>query len=190
ISLFFLNVHGVQSNTFSIMGSVTFGLVVGVMLFMPYIKRNFGYRIAITLFQSLAVFALFMLAITEYYKAWTYALPVAIFFYIVRQPLMNAAGPMTSELVMYYVGKRNQELISALNASIWSGSWFVSMKLFGWLRRMEYPYVTIFLITVILYVIGVVWYAQLIRTYEKRLKKEAQNKEQKNFETMELARSR
>lgn len=190
ISLFFLNVHGVQSNTFSIMGSVTFGLVVGVMLFMPYIKRNFGYRIAITLFQSLAVFALFMLAITEYYKTWTYALPVAIFFYIVRQPLMNAAGPMTSELVMYYVGKRNQELISALNASIWSGSWFVSMKLFGWLRRMEYPYVTIFLITVILYVIGVVWYAQLIRTYEKRLKKEAQNKEQKNFETMELARSR
>lgn len=168
ISLFFLNVHGVQSGTFSMLGSITYGLVVGVMLFMPYIKRSFGYRVAITLFQSLAVLALLMLATTEYYKDWVYAVPVAIFFYIIRQPLMNAAGPMTSELVMYYVGKRNQEIISALNASIWSGSWFVSMKLFGWMRQMEFRYVTIFLITVVMYAIGVTWYATLIRTYERR----------------------
>jgi len=168
ISLFFLNVHGIQSGTFSVLGSITYGMVVAVMLFMPYIKRSFGYRVAITLFQSLAVLALLMLATTEYYKDWTYAVPLAIFFYIIRQPLMNAAGPMTSELVMYYVGKRNQEIISALNASVWSGSWFVSMKLFGWMRQMEFRYVTIFLITVVMYAIGVTWYATLIRTYERR----------------------
>lgn len=168
ISLFFLNVHGVQSGTFSVLGSITYGLVVGVMLFMPYIKRSFGYRVAITLFQSLAVLALFLLATTEYYQDWAYAVPLAIFFYIIRQPLMNAAGPMTSELLMYYVGKRNREIISALHASIWSGSWFVSMKLFGLMRQLSYPYVTIFLITVIMYAIGVAWYATLIRTYERR----------------------
>jgi len=168
ISLFFLNVHGIQSGTFSVMGSITYGLVVCVMLFMPYIKRSFGYRIAITLFQSLAVLALFLLATTEYYKDWIYAVPLAIFFYILRQPMMNAAGPMTSELIMYYVGKRNQEIISALNASIWSGSWFISMKLFGLMRQLEYRYVTIFLITVIMYAIGVIWYATIIRTYERR----------------------
>lgn len=168
ISLFFLNVHGVQSGTFSIMGSITYGMVVCVMLFMPYIKRSFGYRVAITLFQSLAVLALLLLATTEYYKDWVYAVPLATFFYILRQPLMNAAGPMTSELVMYYVGKRNQEIISALNASIWSGSWFISMKLFGLMRQLEYRYVTIFLITVIMYAIGVIWYATIIRTYERR----------------------
>jgi len=168
ISLFFLNVHGIQSGTFSVMGSITYGMVVCVMLFMPYIKRSFGYRIAITLFQSLAVLALFLLATTEYYKDWMYAVPLAIFFYILRQPLMNAAGPMTSELTMYYVGKRNQEIISALNASIWSGSWFISMKLFGLMRQLEYRYVTIFLITVAMYAIGVIWYASIIRTYERR----------------------
>ena len=168
ISLFFLNVHGVDSGTFSVMGSITYGMVVCVMLFMPYIKRSFGYRIAITLFQSLAVLALFLLATTEYYKDWVYAVPLATFFYILRQPLMNAAGPMTSELIMYYVGKRNQEIISALNASIWSGSWFISMKLFGLMRQLEYRYVTIFLITVAMYAIGVIWYATIIRTYERR----------------------
>ncbi len=168
INLFFLNIHGVESELFSILGATTYFLVAGVMLFMPFIKRRFGYRIAITLFQSMAVFALFMLATTEYYRDWSVALPVAIFFYIIRQPLMNAAGPMTSELVMYYVGKKNQEIMSALNASIWSGSWFISMKLFGWMRQQGLPYVQIFLITVLLYACGVTWYAFLIRSYRRR----------------------
>lgn len=168
INLFFLNIHNVQSGVFSIIGSATFSLVAVVMVFMPYIKRNFGYRIAITLFQSLSVFALLMLALTEYYNQWEYAVYVAIFFYVIRQPLMSAAGPMTSELIMYYVGKRNQEIMAALNASIWSGSWFVSMKLFQWLRILEFRYVSIFLITVLLYIIGVSWYAYLIYAYRKK----------------------
>ena len=168
ISLFFLKVHGISSKTFSLMGAATFFLVACVMVFMPFIRRRFGYKIAITLFQSLAVLALFILATTEYYKDWEYAAGIAILFYILRQPLMNAAGPMTSELTMYYVGKRNQEIISALNASIWSGSWFISMKLFGALRQQEFQYVSIFLITVAMYVVGVVWYAYLIRLYKKR----------------------
>lgn len=170
INLFFLNVHGMTSEQFSIMGAATFFLVASVMIFMPTIRRSFGYRIAITFFQSMAVLALFLLATTEYYKDWTYAIYIAAFFYIIRQPLMNAAGPMTSELTMYFVGKRNQEIIAALNASIWSGSWFVSMRIFGWLRQMEYRYVSIFLITVTLYIIGVLWYVWLIRAYEQQKK--------------------
>ena len=168
INLFFLNVHGVSSSTFSLLGSITYFMVVCVMIFMPTIKRKFGYRIAITLFQSLAIFALFMLAATEWYKDWSIALYVAIFFYIARQPLMNAAAPMTSELVMYYVGKRNQEIMSALNASIWSGSWFISMNLFSLMRKADFSYVSIFMITVGMYVIGVSWYAYLIKNYYKK----------------------
>lgn len=165
INLFFLNVHGVESGTFSLLGSTTYFLVVCVILLMPSIKRKFGYRIAITLFQSLAVFTLFMLAATEWYKDWSIAVYVAIFFYIARQPLMNAAAPMTSELMMYYVGKRNQEIISALNASIWSGSWFISMNLFSRMREADFSYSSIFMITVVLYIIGVAWYAYLIKQY-------------------------
>ena len=168
INLFFLKVHQVDSDTFSLLGSCTFVLVAIVMIFMPYIKRNFGYSIAITLFQSFSVVALFILATTEYYKDWEYAVYIAIAFYIIRQPLMSAAAPMTSELMLYYVGKRNQEIIAAINASLWSGSWFVSMKLFQWFRILDFAYVTIFLITVFLYIIGVSWYAYLIRAYKRK----------------------
>ncbi len=87
---------------------------------------------------------------------------------------MNAAAPMTSELIMYYVGKRNQEIMSALQASIWAGSWFISMKLFAWLRALDYRYVTIFLITVGLYMVGVTWYAFIIRSYERKRKTSTQ----------------
>ena len=168
INLFFLNVHGVQSETFSIMGATTFFLVVCVMVFMPAIRRRFGYHVAITLFQSFAILVLFLLAITEYIKDWAWAAYIAGFLYIIRQPLMNAAGPMTSEFTMYYVGKRNHEIISALNASIWSGSWFISTTLFSWMRQWDMRYVSIFLITVGLYVVGLLWYAWLIRDYQNR----------------------
>ena len=168
INLFFLNVHGLTSEAFSLMGAATFFLVACVMVFMPFIRRNFGYKIAITLFQSIAVLALLVLATTEYYKSWPFAVYIAVLFYVIRQPLMNAAGPMTSELTMYFVGERNQEIIAALNASIWSGSWFISMKIFALLRQMEFRYVSIFLITVVFYTVGVVWYAYLIRLYKKR----------------------
>jgi hypothetical protein len=168
INLFFLNVHGVPSKVFSIMGSTTFLLVALVMTMMPLIRRNFGYKIAITLFQSLSILALFIMATTEYYQQWSFAVYIAIAAYVIRQPLMGAARPMTTELTMYYVGKRNQEIMGALNASIWSGSWFVSMQIFGILRQYEFRYVTIFLITVVLYVFGVGWYAYLIYSYRKR----------------------
>ncbi len=168
INLFFLNVHGVPSKVFSIMGSSTFFLVAVIMSFMPLIRRNFGYQIAITLFQGLSVLALFIMATTEYYANWSLAVYIAIAAYVIRQPLMGAARPMTTELTMYYVGKRNQEIMSALNASIWSGSWFFSMQIFGLLRQYEFRYVTIFLITVVFYTFGVAWYAYLIYSYKKR----------------------
>jgi len=168
INLFFLNVHGIEAETFALMSAGTYVLVAIMILFMPHIRRRFGYGIAITLFQSLAVICLLIMAVTEYYAEASIAAGIAVFFYMIRQPFMNAAGPMTSELTMYYVGERNQEMISALNASIWSGSWYVSMQIFGWLRQMDYRYVTIFLITVVLYAVGVVWYAYLIFSYNKR----------------------
>ena len=52
---------------------------------------------------------------------------------------------MTSELTMNYVGKNNQELISALSSSLWSASWFISAKLFEWLRLLNFKYYEIFL---------------------------------------------
>ncbi len=168
INLFFYHVHGVPSEVFSIFGSATWALVIVVMLLMPSIRRRFGYRVAITLFQSCSVLALFGLAATEWMKPWSGAVWLAGLFYVLRQPLMSAASPMASELVMYFVGERNQEIIAALNASVWSGSWFVSTWLFSLLRQADWPYSNIFLFTVVLYIAGISWYAYLIRIYERR----------------------
>ncbi|MGB1247994.1 MAG: MFS transporter [Chitinophagales bacterium] len=173
ISLFFEKVHGVSSDEFALMSSSTYILVFFGMMIIPIVKRRFGYKIAITLVQALSIVALVLMATTEWYAHLPWAIGVAIFFYIIRQPLMNVAGPMTSEMTMYYVGKKNQELISAINMSIWSGSWFFSSRIFAILREQEVGYATIFMITAIMYVLGVVWYNYLINQYHKKQKEEA-----------------
>jgi MFS family permease len=170
INLFFLNVHGMNSTTFAALGSFSYLLVAMGVMIVPEVKRRSGYKMAITVIQSLSIIVLILMATTEYYKHLWFAMPLAMFFFIFRQPLMNVAGPMTSELTMYYVGKKNREIVSALNASIWSGSWFISSQIFGILRSYGLSYVNVFLITASLYVIGVLWYYVLINDFYRRRK--------------------
>lgn len=170
INLFFLNVHGLSSHAFAGIGSLSYLLVAFGVFIIPEVKRRSNYFVAITLIQSFSIIFLVLLATTQFYSHWAIALPLALIFFIFRQPLMNVAGPMTSELTMYYVGEKNRELVSALNAAIWSGSWFVSSQIFGGLRAAGYSYATIFFITAALYSIGVMWYYFLIKDYY-RLKK-------------------
>jgi hypothetical protein len=170
INLFFLNVHGVNSTVFAALGSFSYLLVTIGVLIIPAIKRRSGYKVAITLIQAVSILFLVLMATTEYYKNYWFAMPLAMLFFILRQPLMNVAGPMTSELTMYYVGKRNREMVSALNAAIWSGSWFISSQLFGLLRSRGFHYVEIFLITALFYIVGVLWYYYLIEDFYRRRK--------------------
>ena len=166
INLFFQSVHGIDSRYFSIIGSFSFVLVAAMLLFIPFIQRHYGYRTAIVTFQGLAVLALFVMASTEWYSTYSFAMPIAVIAYLLRQPLMNVAGPSTSELSLNYVGERNQEILSALQAAVWSGSWFISSLLFGWMRNLDISYVNIFMITVFLYIIATVWYIKLISAFE------------------------
>lgn len=170
ISIFFYNVHKVDTEYFAVLNSIASVLVaVGAML-VPRIKKGMGYKIAIPTTQSFAVIALVLLATTQFYSHLTIAVYIAIVCFMLRQPLMNMAGPMTSELVMNYVGKRNQEIMSALTSAIWSGSWFISSRIFKSLRETGYAYVNVFLITALLYGLGVVWYYFLILDYHKKEK--------------------
>lgn len=169
INLFFETVHGIEYQDFSKMASATYGLVVLGVFIVPTVKRLYGYEIAITLIQSLSVATLFLLATTEWYKDQPYAVVLAVILYIMRQPLMNVAGPMTSELTMYYVGKRNQEIISYLNAAIWSGSWLFAAIMMESLREAQVSYSNILILTSGLYVIGVIWYYFLIKDYKRKV---------------------
>lgn len=166
INLFFQNVHGMDSKDFSLWGSISFILVTLLISFVPIIRRRYGFKMVITMFQSLAVVALVIMATTEFYAYWKYAGIIAVVAYLLRQPLMNVAGPATSELNLSYLGERNREMISALGASIWSGSWFVSSKIFGSLRAADVSYAHIFMITAALYVVAIIWYVRLIHRVE------------------------
>lgn len=170
ISLFFANVHGMSTANFAFLNSSASVLVAIAAMSVPKIKKEIGYKIAIPTTQSFAVIALVLLATTQYYSQLSIAVYIAVICFMLRQPLMNMAGPMTSEMVMNYVGKRNQEMVSALTSAIWSGSWFISSRIFMHLRDSGFAYVNVFLITAALYGIGVVWYYFLILDYNKREK--------------------
>lgn len=169
INLFFHDVHGMEAPAFSLMNSVTYVLVALSALLVPELKRRYGYRFAITRVQVVAIGLLFLMATSEWYSHTAIGLWVAIVTFTFRQPLMNMAGPITSELTMNFVGERNREMISAINASIWSGCWFVSAKIFAILRAEGLAYSNIIFITVILYIFGVVWYYRLIKAHERQI---------------------
>ena len=170
ISLFFANVHHMSTGTFAIVNSVGSILVAMGSMLVPRIKKVIGYKIAVPTTQSFAVIALVLLATTQYYSNLNIAIYIATICFMFRQPLMNMAGPMTSEIVMNYTGAKNREMVSALTSAIWSGSWFISAIIFRHLRNSGYAYVNVFLITAFLYAIGVVWYYVLILDYHKREK--------------------
>ena len=177
ISLFFVNVHKMTTSGFNAVNLVASLFVAFSALMVPHIKRSIGYKLAIPATQSFAIIALVLMATTQFYAELNVAVYIAIGCFLLRQPLMNMAGPMTTEVTMNYVGKRNREIVSALSAAIWSGSWFFSGMIFGELRDRKVDYVNIFMITAGLYTIGVVWYFFLIRDHEKREKERKARKE-------------
>lgn len=168
INLFFNGVFGVSAADFSLLGAFTGALVFMAALLNPAIKRQFGYRTAILVSQTLAVVFLVTLASTEVFAGAAWALPVAMACFVLRQPLMNMAAPISTDLTMAYVGDEQREIASAITAGIWSGAWFVSAKIFEWLRAASVPYWQVFLITAVLYGTGILAYGWLIRDHERR----------------------
>ncbi|MDX2001189.1 MAG: MFS transporter [Chitinophagales bacterium] len=171
ISLFFLYVHGVQEDVFSLMNAVSFLFVALSVLVIPEIKDRFGYRVAIIWVQAIAVVFLILMASTEWYQHLWFAAPLAITFFLIRQPFMNVAGPVTSELTLNFVGKRNQQLLTAINSAIWSGCWAISSQIFAGLRSSNVHYSNILLTTAALYSLGVFWYHFLIKAHQRQLSK-------------------
>ena len=168
INLFFFHNFQIDSKVFAVIGGVASILVAFLALLVPNVKNKLGFKKGITYTQTIAVLALIALATTEFFASYWWALPVAVLCFWVRTPLMNMAAPMTSELTMNYVGKKNQEMLSAIMAAIWSGSWFFSSQIFRHLKAEGLPYAYIFYITAVLYGFGVFMYYLLVLDYERR----------------------
>ncbi|MEO6903046.1 MAG: MFS transporter [Bacteroidia bacterium] len=170
MSLFFSNVHNMSTSSFSFLNFITAILVASLTIYIPNIKEKYGYQKAIPITQSIAIIALIIMTTTQYYSYLNIAIYIAGLFYILRQPFMSAAVPLTTEITMKYVGERNQEMASALTSSIWSGTAYFSAIAFGILRQLNYSYATIFWITAIMYSIGVIMFYLLVVDYNKKEK--------------------
>lgn len=173
MNLFFYSVFNMDSDTFALMGSIAAIVVFIGGMITPILRRKLGYGMSIAVTQFSAILFLVFLASTELYSHMGFALWFAGGAFILRQPLMNMATPITSELVMKYVGKQNRELISAIETGLWNASWFVSAKIFQYLRGLELEYYKIFIITAIFYSFGTITYLLLVRRYNKENSQES-----------------
>ena len=169
MNLYFHSVFNLDSDAYAFMGSIAAGLVFIGGMITPVLRRKWGYGLSIAVTQFSAIFFLICLASTELYAQWGFALWLAAGAFIIRQPLMNMASPITSELVMKYVGEENRELISSIESGLWNASWFVSAKIFQFLRGLQLPYYKIFIITAILYAFGTLTYLALVKDYKRNL---------------------
>ena len=168
INLFFYSIFGMDSAQFGLLGSVASAMGFFALLLAPTLKRRYGYNISIIVTQAIGIVLLIILIFTELFSAINGIIFVAIAAYILRQPMMHISSPITSELTMKYVGEKNQELISAVNSSIWSATWFISAKIFQYLREMNFEYYKIFFLTAVMYSIGLILYYFIIREYKQR----------------------
>lgn len=168
LNLFFSHVYQMDSAKYSMYGSISYVLVFIGGLIVPEVRRRLGWRGAIIGVQTAGVVMLAIMGLTELWKHAPWALPLALVCFILRQPLMNMAGPSTSELAMTFVGERNRELMSACSGAIWSGAWWVAARVFEILRSEHLPYWQVFLTTAALYLVGTVTYGGMIRVVEKR----------------------
>ena len=178
VNLFFNSIFDLDSDRYSILGSITSLIVFISALFVPTIKNKFGYWVSIVLVQSCSIICLLTLALTEIYSSHSMSMSIAILAYIFRQPLMHMAHPSTNELTMNFVGRNNQELISALTSSLWSASWYLSAKLFQLLREKDYEYYKIFFITAFFYFLGTIFYSMIILSFNKNKPIEISEKKQ------------
>lgn len=166
MGLFFFNIHHIEPYQYALLSFITTAIVFSMNIFVPNIKKQFGPKVTIVVSQGLAIVCLVGMSLTEFHSQYTYAAAIAIACFIFRQPLMNIAMPITSEITMKYVGFRHREIVSALTAAIWSGSWFFSSIIFRVMRSHDVGYAYIFFITAGLYLFSIVWYYYLISVHE------------------------
>jgi len=166
-NLFFYFTYQMNSDSYSIILGLSHLIVIIFMMFTPWIQSRFGYKVGIVGIQSLGIFCLIMMVWADKLFSFQIAYFLSVFFFILRQPLMNSAQPIITNYKLQVIGKKNQALIGSIEATIWSGSFWFSSIIFAELRKIELSYATIFNVTIVLYIIGALSWYWIIRKLGK-----------------------
>lgn len=170
IPLYFNSTFGMKYDEFSGYSFLAYFLVLILIIFAPSLKNKFGLKYTIPITQVISVGCLSTLAFMDHFSNWEWALTLALIAYVLRQPLMNIAQPLTTEVIMTYVGKENHEIAASLMALIWNGSFVFSAHIFGILRNNGVSFSEVFGITIIMYLVAIIWYQRLIVKTERLTK--------------------
>jgi MFS family permease len=166
-SLFFYFTYQLDAAQYSNIVSFSHILVLGFMMCTPWIRRTYGYKFGIIGIQALGILSLIILTWAHHWLALPYSMWLALTTFALRQPLMNSAQPLIAEFTLEKVGQRNQPLVQSIEATIWAGSFWISSLIFSSLREANVSYSTIFNITILLYVFGVITWFFVFNSFEK-----------------------
>jgi len=167
-NLFFHFTYQMTAESYSIIVGLSHGIVILFMMFTPWIKQKFGYQFGVIGIQTMGIICLIIMTWANYFFSFETAFILAVGFFILRQPLMNSAGPIIAEYTLEIVGRKNQPLLGSIEATIWSGSFWVSSLIFSELRKMNLTYSNIFNITIVLYIIGVCCWIFVFRYFRNQ----------------------
>lgn len=167
-NLFFHFTYDMTAESYSIVLGLSHFIVILFMALTPWIQSRFGYKKGIVGIQSLGIVCLAVMTWADKIFPIDIAYFLSVFFFVLRQPLMNSAQPIIANYKFDVIGKKNQALIGSIEATIWSGSFWLSSLIFAELRKMDLTYSTIFNITIVLYIIGSLSWYFIIKWFEKK----------------------
>lgn len=166
-NLFFYFTYDMNSDSYSIILGLSHLIVIVFMFFTPWIQSRFGYQMGIVGIQSLGILCLIIMVWADKLFPFHWAYFLSVFFFILRQPLMNSAQPIITNYKLNIIGKKNQALIGSIEATIWSGSFWFSSIIFAELRKIDLSYAYIFNITIVLYILGALSWFFIIRKMDR-----------------------
>lgn len=141
---------------------IVFGITNVVSGFMGLVAQRmisiFGRIISMFLVQGLAIVCLLGLVVNlllyqNFIISFEFSVGLLIVFYISRNALMNASGPISRSIVMDVVPVSNRAKWNSLETLAWGMFWSVSAS-FGGLIVDSYGFIYVFLFTATLYTIA------------------------------------
>lgn len=159
LNLYLKDVFHASDSFIGVVMSIQSAAIMAATFVAPLIAERLGKVKAVTLFYSLSLPFMVILAFTT-----------EIFWgsagVVVRAALMNMAGPLFSSIVYEYCVPGNRSFLNALNTIFWALSWALSAFLYGTVFKGDYT--LCFLLASALYLASTILFYRFFKDRENR----------------------
>ena len=159
LNLYMKDVFHASDSYIGIVMSIQSAAIMTATFIAPLIAERLGKVRAVTLFYSLSLPFMVLLAFTT--EAFLGSVGV-----VVRAALMNMAGPLFSSIIYEYCAPGNRSFLNALNTIFWALSWALSAFMYGTVFKGNYT--LCFLLASLLYLFSTILFFVFFRDRETR----------------------